>query len=503
MTTRAPELDGVIVGAGFGGLYMLHRLRGMGLSARIVEAAGGLGGTWYWNRYPGARCDVESMQYSYQFDDDLQHEWEWTERYATQPEILRYAEHVADRFDLRRDIQFNTRVKSAVFDEAAGRWTILTDDGAETSASFCIMATGCLSAINLPNFAGAESFQGAIYLTSRWPHHEVDFTGQRVGIIGTGSSAIQSIPLIAEQAAHLHVFQRSPNYSVPAHNARLDPREVRDIKDNYKALRALARTVGGGLYYPTNEVAALEVDADERQRVYEERWAFGGVTFMDSFADLLLDAEANATAAEFVRGKIREIVNEPAVAELLSPRDVIGCKRLCVDTGYYATFNRDNVTLVDVSTTPIEALTAAGLRVNGRDYAFDAIIFATGFDAMTPGLARQVGRGAAHLSGFPQSVHHHRARQARRCSPTWCPASSSTWSGSAIASALWPDGVPRGSKRRSRPRTNGSPATAKWPRATCARPAIPGTSAPTSPASRAFLRPISAACRATSRSASG
>ena len=391
--SAAGALDAVIVGAGFAGLYMLHRLRGMGLSAQILEAAGGLGGTWYWNRYPGARCDVESMQYSYQFDEALQQEWEWSERYATQPEILRYIEHVAERFDLGRDIRFNAAVKSAVFDEVAGRWTILTDDGAKVSAALCIMATGCLSAANLPDFEGADSFRGATHFTGRWPRHAVDFSGQRVGIIGTGSSAIQSIPLIAEQAAHLHVFQRSPNYSIPAHNARLDPAAVREIKDNYTELRARAKTAGGGLAFPTNEAKAMDVDAEERRRVYEQRWAFGGVTFMDSFSDLLLDADANDTAAEFVRGKIREIVNDPAVAELLSPRDVIGCKRLCVDTGYYAAFNRPNVTLVDVSSTPIEAITPAGLRVDGREYDFDAIVFATGFDAMTGALMRIDIRG--------------------------------------------------------------------------------------------------------------
>ena len=392
-SSAAGEFDAVIVGAGFAGLYMLHRLRSMGLSAQIFEAGSGLGGTWYWNRYPGARCDVESMQYSYQFDEDLQQEWEWTERYATQPEILQYIEHVADRYDLRRDIRFDTRVKSAVFDEAAGRWTILTDDDERTSAVFCIMATGCLSAINLPDLEGAGGFRGATYLTGRWPNHEVDFTGQRVGIIGTGSSAIQSIPLIAERAAHLHVFQRSPNYSIPAHNALLDPRAVREIKDNYGELRARAKTAGGGLAFPTNPAKAMEVDAEERRRVYEERWAFGGVTFMDSFSDLLLDADANHTAAEFVRGKIREIVNDPAVAELLSPHDIIGCKRLCVDTGYYATFNRPNVTLVDVSATPIKAITPGGLRVNAREYEFDTIVFATGFDAMTGALLRIDIRG--------------------------------------------------------------------------------------------------------------
>ena len=389
----AEALDAVIVGAGLAGLYMLHRLRGRGLSARIYEAGGGLGGTWYWNRYPGARCDVESMEYSYQFDENLQQEWEWTERYATQPEILRYMNHVADRFDLSRGIQFNARVTSAVFDGASGRWAIETSDGAQVSAAFCIMATGCLSATNLPDVKGIDDFRGATYHTGRWPHAEVDLTGLKVGVIGTGSSAVQVIPLIAEQAAHLHVFQRTPNFSVPAHNAPLDPQRVYEIKKNYAEIRRQAKQTPAGLLTRPNGAKVSEVGPEERQRVFEERWAIGGVGFMDAFADVRTDEEANETAAEFVRGKIREIVRDPDVAAILLPRTVIGCKRLCVDSNYFAAFNRPNVTLVDVSGTPIEEITPVGLRVNGREHEFDAIVFATGYDALTGALTRIDIRG--------------------------------------------------------------------------------------------------------------
>src|SRR3984893_3053380 len=241
MASMRREVDAVVVGAGFAGLYMLFRLRGLGLSARVYEAGDGVGGTWYWNRYPGARCDVESMDYSYSFSDGLQQEWHWTERYASQPEILKYINHVADRFDLRRDIQLSTRVAEAVFDEAAARWTIRTDRGDEVSARFCIMATGCLSAPQAPPFAGLDRFEGKWYQTSNWPHEGVDFSGQRVAVIGTGSSAIQSIPLIAQQAGHLFVFQRTPNFSIPAHNGPLHPGYEREVKSNYAEFRQRAR----------------------------------------------------------------------------------------------------------------------------------------------------------------------------------------------------------------------------------------------------------------------
>ncbi|HZT46349.1 MAG TPA: NAD(P)/FAD-dependent oxidoreductase [Hyphomicrobiaceae bacterium] len=391
------DFDAVIVGAGFAGLYMLHRLRGLGFRARVIEAGSGVGGTWYWNRYPGARCDVESMQYSYQFDAALQQEWEWTERYATQPEILRYANHVADRFDLRRDITFNTRVTAATFDERASRWVVATSDGARLTARFCIMATGCLSSPNLPKFPGLDAFKGERYHTGYWPHEPVDFTGKRVAVIGTGSSAVQSIPIIARQASHLYVFQRTPNYAVPAQNAPLDPEYVRKVKAQYPAMRARAKQTMTGIDFDYSDREALATPPEERTREYERRWQHGGLWFLGAFKDLMVDQEANETAAEFVRAKIRSRVRDPQVAELLAPRNTIGCKRLCVDIDYYETFNRENVTLIDVSRSPIEAITKAGVRAHGREHAVDAIVFATGFDAMTGALTRIDIRGRGGL----------------------------------------------------------------------------------------------------------
>ncbi len=388
------DFDLVIVGAGFAGLYMLHRARGLGLTARVFEAGGGVGGTWYWNRYPGARCDVESMQYSYQFSDELAQEWQWSERYSPQPEILTYANHVADRFDLRGDIQFDTSVEAAHFDDEAGRWRIETSDGGTWSAQFVVMATGCLSSANMPDFEGLDSYRGETYHTGHWPHEKVDFAGKRVGVIGTGSSAIQSIPIMAEQAAHLTVFQRTPNYMVPAHNAPLDRTYEAEVKADYDALRERARIRPGGIDIEFNLAPALDASEAERRQKYEKKWAHGGFGFMGSYGDLMLDGAANDTAAEFVRGKIRDVVDDPAVADLLSPHNVFGCKRLCVDTNYWQTYNRDNVTLVDVSEDPIERITPSGLCVNGQDYTFDAIVFATGFDAMTGALLKIDIRGA-------------------------------------------------------------------------------------------------------------
>jgi len=383
-----PEVDVAIVGAGFAGMYMLHRARSMGLSARALEVGNGVGGTWHWNRYPGARCDVESMEYSYQFSDELQQEWEWTERYASQPEILEYANHVADRFDLRRDIQFNARVVSAIYDETADRWTLGTDAGGELQAQYLVMATGCLSSARIPDFPGLDQFQGATYHTGRWPHEGVDFSGQRVGVIGTGSSGIQSIPIIARQARQLTVYQRTASYSIPARNGPLDEEERRAIKADYGGFRArnslMQTAIGSRL--PVSESSALAVGPDERTIVYETRWEHGGLPFLGAFFDLLFDRDANETAAEFVRAKIREIVKDPEVAERLSPRTVIGCKRLCVDTGYFETFNRDNVELIDVSESPIDAITPHGLQIADREFELDAIVFATGFDAMTGAL---------------------------------------------------------------------------------------------------------------------
>ncbi len=398
---RMPDLHAVIVGAGFAGLYMLHRLRQLGLSARVFEAGDGVGGTWYWNRYPGARCDVESMDYSYSFSDELQQEWKWSERYASQPEILRYINHVADRFDLRRDIQVSTRVTGATFDEAARHWTVTTDRGDRVSARFCIMATGCLSTAQVPKFPGRESFRGATYHTGRWPHGGVDFSGQRVGVIGTGSSAIQSIPIIAAEAAHLFVFQRTPNFSVPARNAPLDPDFERQVKASYADFRRQARESRVGFVVERSEASALAVTHEERRREYEKRWGRGGLGFTATYVDLLLNKDANDTAAEFCREKIRAAVRDPKVADLLAPKDYpVGTKRMCVDTGYYETFNRENVTLVDIRRTPIEAITPDGLRTREAAYALDSIVFATGFDAMTGALLSIDirGRGGRTLS---------------------------------------------------------------------------------------------------------
>jgi cyclohexanone monooxygenase len=397
-TDQSIDLDAVIVGAGFAGLYMLYRLRQLGLSVRVFEAGSGIGGTWYWNRYPGARCDVESLDYSYSFSDELQQEWRWTERYAAQPEILRYVEHVADRFDLRRDVQLETRVMAARFDEATNRWLITTDRGDYVAARFCIMATGCLSVPQAPTFPGIEDFAGKIYQTGRWPHEDVDFTGQRVGVIGTGSSAIQSIPIIARQAVSLVVFQRTPNYSVPAHNVPMDPEVERRVKADYAAFRQQARESRVGYVVPVNPVSALSVSEEERQSQYEQRWQRGGLGFAAAYNDLLTNAEANETAAEFFRAKIRGIVRDPAVAEALCPSDFpLGTKRICVDTGYYDTYNRDNVTLVDLRREPLQTITKQGVRTSDRDFAFDSLVLATGFDAMTGALLQIDIRGRCGL----------------------------------------------------------------------------------------------------------
>jgi len=396
---RDERFDAVIIGAGFAGMYMLHALREQGFRARVFEVATDVGGTWYWNRYPGARCDVESLEYSYSFSPELEQEWQWSERYAGQPEILRYAQHVADRFDLRRDIRFETRVLSADFDDATTGWTIVTRSvgGTEqtTCAQFMITAVGCLSSTNTPPFPGRGTFAGPSYHTGTWPHEGVDFTGQRVAMIGTGSSAVQSIPLIAQQAAHLTIFQRTATYTVPAHNRSLTTDEVAEVKADYAGLRAANRQMGGGFGARSarGEIGAFEVTPEVRAAEYEQRWGVGGLSFLGGYTDIILSPEANETAAEFVRAKIAETVTDPTTVALLTPTHVIGCKRLCVDTGYYETFNRYNVSLVDVSTQPIEEITATGVRVDGIDYPVDAIVYATGFDAMTGSLLKINARG--------------------------------------------------------------------------------------------------------------
>jgi cyclohexanone monooxygenase len=382
--------DVVVVGAGFAGLYMLYRLRGLGMTARAFEQGDGVGGTWYWNRYPGARCDVESMQYSYSFSDELQQEWDWSERYAPQPEILKYANHVADRFDLRPDIQFNTRVERCVFDESANRWSVATSDGKPVTAKFVVLATGCLSNARMPDIKGLGDFKGKVYHTGNWPHEEVDFTGLRVGVIGTGSSAIQSVPVIAGQASHLTVFQRTANFSIPARNAPLSASERETFRQNYPEVRRFAREEArNGIYTELPDRGALDDADNERRARYEARWRRGGLTFMSVYNNLALDKTANDTAADFVREKIAEIVKDPETARLLQPSShPIGTKRICIDTDYFATFNRPNVTLVDIKSNPIDEILPHAVRAGGKDHEVDALVLATGFDAMTGSVAR-------------------------------------------------------------------------------------------------------------------
>lgn len=382
--------DVVVVGAGFAGMYMLHRLRGLGFSARVYEQGGGVGGTWYWNRYPGARCDVESMQYSYSFSEELQQEWDWSERYAPQPEILNYANHVADRFDLRRDIQFDTRVERAAFDARAKCWSVTTSDGETVEAQFIVLATGCLSNARKPDIKGLESFKGPVYHTGNWPHEPVDFTGQRVGLIGTGSSGIQSAPIIAEQARHLTVFQRTANFSIPARNAALTGEERNNFRKTYPEIRRFAREVArNGIFAEQPDRGALDDSDETRNGKYSARWERGGLTFMYVYNNLGLERSANDTAANFVRGKIAEIVKDPETAKLLQPNShPIGTKRICIDTDYFATFNRPNVSLVDIKTNLIEEITANAVRVAGKDHEVDALVMATGFDAMTGSVAK-------------------------------------------------------------------------------------------------------------------
>ncbi len=397
--TTALTLDAIVVGGGLGGLYALHRLRKLGLRARAYEAGSGVGGTWFWNRYPGARCDVESLEYSYAFDDDLQQEWKWPERYGNQPEILSYINHVADRFDLRRDVQLNTRVMSAEFDPATATWTVRTDKGDVVRAPFCIMATGNLSTPRVPDFNGIGTFKGKWYHSGLYPQEGVDFAGLRVGVIGTGSSGVQMVPLIARQAKHLHVFQRTANFSLPARNGPMDPAVEATHKAEYTARRAAAYETPFGIAgFPPPTKSALEATPEERQAAYEAKWNEGGsISFLYAYNDLLVNKASNDTASEFVRQKIRSIVRDPKTAELLAPKDhPIGTKRLCLDTNYYETYNRDNVTLVDVRSAPIQEITETGVKTADATYDLDAIVFATGFDAMTGALREidiRVGNG--------------------------------------------------------------------------------------------------------------
>jgi cyclohexanone monooxygenase len=391
----AESYDVVVVGAGFAGMYLLHKLRGQGCSVRVYEQGGDVGGTWYWNRYPGARCDVESMQYSYSFSEELQQEWDWSERYAPQPEILKYANHVADRFDLRRDIQLDTRVDRAVFNESANSWAVTTSDDKTVTAKYVVLATGCLSNARMPDIRGLSGFKGKVYHTGNWPHQPIDFTGQRVGVIGTGSSAIQSVPIIAEQADHLTVFQRTANFSIPARNAALTAEEREAFRQKYPEIRRFAREEArNGIYTEMPDKGALDDGENERRSKYESRWSRGGLTFMSVYNNLAIDKAANDTAADFVREKIAEIVRDPQTAKLLQPNNhPIGSKRICIDSDYFATFNRPNVTLVDIRSNPIEQILPNAVRAGGKDYEVDTLVLATGFDAMTGSVAKIDIRG--------------------------------------------------------------------------------------------------------------
>lgn len=389
-TEHAAEvIDAIIVGAGFAGLHLLHRLRQHGLSVRVLEAGDGIGGTWYFNRYPGARCDVESADYSYSWSEELDQEWRWSERYARQPEILAYVDHVVERFDLARDVRVGSRVTAAEFDESRSEWTLRTEDGYRAVARWCFMATGCLSIPRVPTLPGQHSFRGDILHTATWPQTPVDFTGRRVGIIGTGSSGTQVIPVIAGIADRLTVFQRTPNFSVPANNRPIDDAEDREIKATYPERRRKVRSTATGLNRDMNRVKAADCPAGERRATFEKYWDDAGFGFILAFSDLLVDRRANAAAVEFFRGKIEAIVDDPDTARRLVPTTYpFGAKRPCVDTGYYQTFNRDNVTLVDVLADPIVEVTETGIRTATQDVPLDAIVYATGFDAMTGAVMR-------------------------------------------------------------------------------------------------------------------
>jgi cyclohexanone monooxygenase len=385
--TAPSRYDAIIVGAGISGLYLLHRLRTMGLSVLVLEQATGVGGTWFWNRYPGARCDIESMTYSYSWSPELEQEWTWSERYAGQAEILEYLEHVADRFDLRRDIRLGTRVAEAILEGSEDRWSTATDEGERFSAAFLIMATGCLSVPRVPEIPGIERFAGELHHTGLWPHEGIQFAGKRVGVVGTGSSAVQAIPIIAAEAAQLTVFQRTANFSVPAWNGPLSPEMVSERKARYDVFRRWARTTTAGNPWNTRRQSVWDATPEEREREFEQRYAVGGFCLHSAYSDLFSDPQANELLCEFVRGKIRERVRDPAVAELLCPYDhPLGTKRMCVDTGYFETYNRPNVRLVSIRDAPIDEITESGLRIGDEQFRLDTIVLGTGFDALTGAL---------------------------------------------------------------------------------------------------------------------
>jgi cyclohexanone monooxygenase len=394
-------LDLVIVGAGFAGLYAIHKFRSLGFSLRAFEQASDVGGTWWWNTYPGARCDVESLDYCYGFDDQLLADWKWSERFATQGEVLRYAQHVAERFDLKRDITFDARVVGAVWDGGANLWSVTTDTGDQVRARFMITAAGCLSAPNTPNFPGLDLFQGRWAQTCAWPKEGVELKGKRVGVIGTGSSGIQSIPVIAQEAAHLTVFQRTANFTLPAVNRPIDPEYEATVRADYRGHRNAILKNRAATVKQTLADSAFDLSDAAREDAYQAKWTRGGAGGVPVlFADCLTNLAANQTSADFVHRKIREIVQDPATAEALTPNDhPIATKRICLDTDYYATFNRPNVTLIDLKAEPIETITAGGLKTTAREYPLDVLVFATGFDAISgPLLAMNiVGEGGLRL----------------------------------------------------------------------------------------------------------
>ncbi|WP_028782281.1 flavin-containing monooxygenase [Thalassobacillus devorans] len=392
------QVDAVVLGAGFSGLYMLYRLREAGFSTRVFEAADGVGGVWYWNRYPGARCDSESVYYNYTFSEELFKEWSWSSRYPEQPEILRYLNYVADKFELKPDITFNTRVTSAVYDEAANRWQVKTDTGETVSAKYFITGVGCISSANVPNIPGLNDFEGQAYHTGHWPHEKVDFTGKRVGVIGTGSSGIQSIPVIAKEAAHLTVFQRTPQYSVPAQNHTYTKEFVEEVKNKYSEIRRQMKETVAGLRFEFGEQSVLDDPPEVRRQKLQEGWEKGGWEILFTYNDLLANEEGNELVAEFIREKIQEIVDDPETAKKLTPDHFYGTKRAIVDTDYFETYNRDNVRLVDVKASPIEAITPKGIRTTDNEYGLDALVFATGFDGMTGSLFKIDIRGKDGVS---------------------------------------------------------------------------------------------------------
>ena len=394
-----PVLDAVVVGAGFSGLYMLHRLREAGYSVRVYEAGEDVGGTWYWNRYPGARCDIESIYYNYTFSDEILNEWNWSSRYAVQPEILSYINFVADKLDLRRDIKFNTRITAARYNEQDRKWEIRMEDGTLVLAEYFITALGCLSASNIPKLKGMDSFKGEMYHTGRWPHKKVDFTGKRVAVIGTGSSGIQAIPIIAKEAGQLTVLQRTPQYSTPAQNHSLDSNAIQQTKENYGEIKQRLRYSTHGVPSAPQMRSALEDSPKERERLYEKAWQEGGLfTLTYNYNDIAILPEANETAASFIRSKIKQIVKDPKTAQKLMPTYYYATKRPIIDTNYFETYNRENVSLVDLREEPIVELTPNGIKTKNAVYELDVIVFATGFDAMTGPLFKIDIRGKNDVS---------------------------------------------------------------------------------------------------------